>query len=210
MEQDDKAKLYYASWWRRICAHLIDGVIVLLPGIVQIHIGETSPRLLPIVVVPFSIIWIGYFIYCHKRWGKTVGKLALGIRVVGLDGSHLSWRQAVLRNIGEIAFTIPYLWVFINAYSTVPLAEYMSTPTANRFNMIKTLWPSWYPTVSTLNQCWMWSEFVVMLFNQRRRALHDFIAGTVVVQKMPTLKQARSENPYDIDFSKEMKRLGKL
>ena len=210
MATDDKAKLYYASWWRRICAHLIDGVIVLIPGLVQIHIGKTSPRLLPIVIVPISIIWIGYFIYCHKRWGRTLGKLALGIRVVGLDGSRLSWRQAVLRNIGEIALTLPYWWVFINAYSTVPLAEYMSTPITGRFKLIQTLFPSWYPPVSTLNQCWVWSEFVVMLFNERRRALHDFIAGTVVVQKKPTLKQARSENPFEDDFGKEMKRLSKL
>ena len=28
---------------------------------------------------------------------------------------------------------------------------------------------------------WTWSELIVMLFNQRRRALHDFIAGTVVI-----------------------------
>ena len=210
METDDKAKLYYASWWRRICANLIDGVIVLAPGMVQIHIGKTSPRLLPFVIVPFSIIWIGYFIYCHKRWGRTLGKLALGVRVVGLDGSRLSWRQAVLRNIGEIAFSLPYWWVFINAYSTVPLVEYTSTPIADRFKLIQTLFPSWYPTVSTLNQCWVWSEFVVMLFNERRRALHDFIAGTVVIQKKPTLKQARSENPFEDDFGKEMKRLSKL
>jgi uncharacterized RDD family membrane protein YckC len=28
---------------------------------------------------------------------------------------------------------------------------------------------------------WLGSEFVVLLLNRRRRALHDFIAGTVVV-----------------------------
>ena len=41
--------------------------------------------------------------------------------------------------------------------------------------------PSWYSTVSILMQIWIWSEFVSMLFNKRRRAVHDFIAGTVVL-----------------------------
>jgi uncharacterized RDD family membrane protein YckC len=40
--------------------------------------------------------------------------------------------------------------------------------------------PEWLDWVNTANQVWMWSEVVVMLFNRRRRALHDFIAGTVV------------------------------
>jgi uncharacterized RDD family membrane protein YckC len=29
----------------------------------------------------------------------------------------------------------------------------------------------------------VWGEFLVLLTNRERRALHDFIAGTVVVRK---------------------------
>jgi uncharacterized RDD family membrane protein YckC len=32
---------------------------------------------------------------------------------------------------------------------------------------------------------WMASEVVVLLFNRKKRALHDFIAGTVVVETAP-------------------------
>ena len=32
-------------------------------------------------------------------------------------------------------------------------------------------------------QLWTWSELIVMLTNRQRRALHDFIAGTVVIKK---------------------------
>ena len=34
-----------------------------------------------------------------------------------------------------------------------------------------------------MQQIWIWSEFVVLLFNRRKRAIHDFIAGTVVILK---------------------------
>jgi uncharacterized RDD family membrane protein YckC len=42
--------------------------------------------------------------------------------------------------------------------------------------------PAWHPTVTVLLQIWVWGEFVTMLFNKKRRAVHDFIAGTVVIR----------------------------
>jgi uncharacterized RDD family membrane protein YckC len=42
--------------------------------------------------------------------------------------------------------------------------------------------PGWYGMVSILMQVWIWGEFVTMLFNRKRRAVHDFMAGTVVVR----------------------------
>jgi uncharacterized RDD family membrane protein YckC len=34
---------------------------------------------------------------------------------------------------------------------------------------------------------WIWSEIIVLLFNRRKRALHDFIAGTVVIHTSSTM-----------------------
>jgi len=36
--------------------------------------------------------------------------------------------------------------------------------------------------VNILMQVWIWGEFLTMLFNKKRRAVHDFMAGTVVVR----------------------------
>jgi uncharacterized RDD family membrane protein YckC len=48
--------------------------------------------------------------------------------------------------------------------------------------------PPWYRAVTVLMQVWIWSEFVTMLFNKKRRAIHDFMAGTVVIKgRRPTL-----------------------
>jgi uncharacterized RDD family membrane protein YckC len=51
--------------------------------------------------------------------------------------------------------------------------------------------PRIWPPISRLGslgpqqgQIWVWSEVVVMLFNKRRRALHDFIAGTIVTSEL--------------------------
>ena len=45
-----------------------------------------------------------------------------------------------------------------------------------------------FGTHDALQQAWMWSELLVLLFNKKRRALHDFIAGTVVI-KVVTLSR---------------------
>jgi uncharacterized RDD family membrane protein YckC len=42
--------------------------------------------------------------------------------------------------------------------------------------------PPWYQAVNILTQIWIWSEFLTMLFNKKRRAIHDFMAGTVVIK----------------------------
>lgn len=52
-----------------------------------------------------------------------------------------------------------------------------------RFEYILPLLPAWYVLVDTVNQLWVWSEFIVLLFNKRKRAIHDFIAGTVVIKQ---------------------------
>ena len=43
--------------------------------------------------------------------------------------------------------------------------------------------PSWHYHIQLFQTVWVWSEFIVLLCNKRKRALHDYIAGTVVVNK---------------------------
>jgi uncharacterized RDD family membrane protein YckC len=60
-----------------------------------------------------TIIPFVYFIICEASQGATIGKMALGMRVVRLDGSPISWGQSFSRNllrlIDHIPYGIPYL-----------------------------------------------------------------------------------------------------
>jgi len=40
-----------------------------------------------------------------------------------------------------------------------------------------------YVLADILWTIWIWSELITMMFNERRRAIHDYMAGTVVIQK---------------------------
>jgi uncharacterized RDD family membrane protein YckC len=61
--------------------------------------------------------------------------------------------------------------------------QYYSLGLLKRTEMLESIAPSWYQVVKITTQIWVWSEFLTMLFNQKRRAIHDFMAGTVVIKK---------------------------
>ena len=53
--------------------------------------------------------------------------------------------------------------------------------------------PFWYNPLHAIQNIWILSEFIVLLTNQKKRALHDFVAGTVVVYKAPRPLPQRNE-----------------
>lgn len=61
-------------------------------------------------------------------------------------------------------------------------AEYDAIPAKLRLQQILERAPSWHKPEQVVENIWVWSELVVLLTNRKRRALHDFIAGTVVIK----------------------------
>ena len=96
----------------RFVAVLLDAVIVFFPlGIVVglitgggyanrgagyadagINVGGSAFLLL-------LALGLGYYIVCEAATGATLGKLMVGIRVVGEDGEHATFGAAVVRNL---------------------------------------------------------------------------------------------------------------
>jgi uncharacterized RDD family membrane protein YckC len=65
----------------------------------------------------------------------------------------------------------------------MPSEQYLALGFMDRSKYLVARAPAWYGTVNLLLQLWVWGEFVVMLTNKKRRALHDFMAGTVVIHQ---------------------------
>jgi hypothetical protein len=63
--------------------------------------------------------------------------------------------------------------------------EYQSLSLKARAKRELDLAPSWYKPLRWTRTSWDLGELVVLLTNRKRRALHDFIAGTVVVHAFP-------------------------
>jgi uncharacterized RDD family membrane protein YckC len=79
-----------ASRWRRVVGAYIDGVVIGVPFAAAHREGLPSWTILPMSAL--------YTIGMTRRWGRTVGKLAMGIAIVSsVARSRPTWRQAVLR-----------------------------------------------------------------------------------------------------------------
>ena len=97
-----------ANLGSRILAYLIDMVVVvagILAGAFAVTLlGEASDVVVPdwvaltIVLVLIPGWWLGYFIAFETLWrGRTLGKAALGLRVVTKEGAPVRFRHAAIR-----------------------------------------------------------------------------------------------------------------
>jgi uncharacterized RDD family membrane protein YckC len=109
--------LTIARFPSRILALLID-ILVQLPVLifVAVVVSATSASHLntasgaAIYLAGFMFVWIGYpLIFETLSRGKTLGKLALGIRVVSDDGSPERFRQALVRALSAAFIEV---WLF--------------------------------------------------------------------------------------------------
>ena len=136
------------------------------------------------LVIPMGALVVGYSIYCHARFGQTVGKHTMGIRVVSVTGERIGWREAWLRSSVDIPFVLLGAISSLVALAAISDANYYGVGWMERGANIRACEPAWLSWTSAAHNIWFWSEVVVMLFNEKRRSLHDFIAGTVVISEV--------------------------
>ena len=175
----------YRTAWRRFWAGLIDGFLfqplVWLDG--WIWSAFHTPLLLVPWFVSYSVCFVAYSVLLHWRWGQTLGKRVTGVRVHSLSGDPLSLRQAAMRDI------LPLILSIVGVLIALPDVAQGKNPYPDA--------AAGLAGISTFHRVVLWSslawwilEVATMLSNPKRRALHDFIAGTVVMRVTPP--QSRS------------------
>ncbi len=178
-----EARKIYAGFWRRFGAFWID-ILVMLPFIVLFqYINGLHRNVSFFTIIPSTFLFWGYTIYFHGRWGATLGKMATKIKVVKKDLSPIGYKEAFIRFSVDAFFTSLALIAQHIALSNISVEEFGRLAWSERQNRLKDLYPGWNHAVNLLHQIWIWSEFIVLLTNKKRRALHDFIAGTVVIHR---------------------------
>jgi uncharacterized RDD family membrane protein YckC len=149
--------------WRRLLALVYDLLIVvaivMVVGLLcQLATGGKLITTGARTVVPLwyqclqGLVVAAYFISSWRRGGQTVGMRPWRIRVTRDDGGTVTLQQAVIRLL----------------VAGAPMVLLLLAPA---FGLRTTLW--------TLLVVWA-GWFAVALFDRRRRAVHDFAAGTEV------------------------------
>lgn len=180
-------RLSYASFGQRFAALLLDSLILLPLGALTAWLAYNYRLFQLYYLIPGLAVTFLYNVYLVKRCGATPGKLIMGIHIVKVDGSTIAWKQAILRYAVELVFVAISSIAYCIAVLQISDAEYHSLSWVERSNRIQKLLPFWNQPTMLLQAVWVWSEPIVMLSNRSRRALHDFIAGTVVIRGMKQL-----------------------
>lgn len=154
---------------------------VLLPFIV-LHAWAFSISLMVGVLVSIvsAFLYPGYSIYFHGRFGQTIGKMTMKIRVISKNGVPLAWSQACYRSSVDLLLSLAQTATLVVATFRISGAGYEGLSWTDRAQRLEELTPyTW--ELMVLTNVWVWGELVVMLTNKESRALHDFIAGSIVV-----------------------------
>ncbi len=96
----------YAGFWIRCGARLIDGILL---AIVQYSLifavaglGSETAISLAVSALIYLLIQPSYEAVMTVKYRATLGKLALGIRVLRTDGSTLTWGRAIGRYFAQL------------------------------------------------------------------------------------------------------------
>lgn len=176
--------LIYAGFWRRVGAFLVDLLIFLPLGALFIWLSGHYRLFHLYYFVPGQILCIFYYVYLVQKYGGTPGKLILKIKIAKLDGSPVTYREAILRYLPEFILQNITSIALILAILRITDSEYLSLSYIERSKTLMRLTPPWYEPAQLIQNIWIWSEFVVLLTNSKKRAIHDFIAGTVVIHNV--------------------------
>ena len=121
----DTGPMEYASFWQRFAASLVDGflvvgilflVVFVLAGVGGVLSPERDTAFL-VFILPMYLLVYAYSPFMIGRYGATLGKMAVHIKVVDANGQRPSWGTAISREIvgrlvsGLIPFAIGYLWM---------------------------------------------------------------------------------------------------
>jgi uncharacterized RDD family membrane protein YckC len=172
----------YAGFWRRFAALWID-FLILSPLVFLAVWGINHYRLFnAFYFLPHLLIGLLYNVYLVRRFEGTPGKRFMGVRIKKLDGTRIGYREVTLRySVDFLLGAGSSFALIVTALSLTDTQYFAATSFTAKAQLLKELEPTWGKLLTVATNVWIWSEFIVMMTNEKRRALHDFLAGTVVL-----------------------------
>lgn len=167
----------YNTLWRRFWADIIDAFILLPINELDNFLSapEFNSKIQVVnAITSFLAFWL-YSVLLHVRYGQTIGKMITKVQVLDFSEERiLTLKQALVR---EAAFIIPDSLNLIWFIYLVVTHQYL-----DKSQLIIANLPIFIMSTSIVPYVFPILDLIVMVSNQKRRTLHDFFAGTVVVR----------------------------
>jgi uncharacterized RDD family membrane protein YckC len=195
LETDEVQEEIYAGFGPRLAAALLDGLLLLPVYIISRYFGTYGVTYQLSLILPYILLIIWLEVFMVKKYGGSPGKLMVNIKIIKLNGSNLGWREAMIRF--SVSF---FLLIFNSALTALALMaadadHYESLKWKEQHIYLTTLYPIHFLTMKISNNIWTYGELIFLLTNKKKRAIHDFMAGTVVVKTahLTTLRERLKE-----------------
>lgn len=135
----------YGGFWLRLLARLIDALVLMIPSVTVMILVVGTSFFTSIMGGDFSVLtggtpmfivaglinacmYAAYEAFLTSTYGGTLGKMALGLRVILTDGGMLNLQQALIRHLiyaggGIIGALVPMagflnvLWILVDNVS---------------------------------------------------------------------------------------------
>jgi uncharacterized RDD family membrane protein YckC len=160
----------FRTFWRRLWAGYVDTLVfaplMWLDHWIWEHASPLGFRVLWVVL--FSLSFPAYAVYMHGRFGQTLGKRLLRVKVTDISGRALTMSQSLRReaiNLPVLVWSLGAGLVLILSGSGPhdPLRSDYGPPAGIIFGLFGL-------------------EVLSTLGSRQRRAVHDLVAGSVVVR----------------------------
>jgi uncharacterized RDD family membrane protein YckC len=178
---DNTFESIYGTFGARLGALFLDWIF-LSPIVVAVAIFNSMRLSNYYYTYLFSqVVILFYFIYLPVRYGATPGKRLLGMTILKIDGSAISYRESFLKFAPQ--FLSGLLMFALQCY-IISLADeetFNSLSWVKQSNYLQSLLPFYFAIIMVLGNGFNFANLLVFLLNERKRSIGDVVAGTVVV-----------------------------
>lgn len=163
----------YQTFIPRFLALILDSILLLPLFVIDQMAADSSfsPTVKLGVNIATSLFGVLYVILMLYFFGQTVGKMLMKVKVLDVSEKPLRFIQSVLRNFPQLISVIVFLIFGDPEYflqSETEKVEFSKNLIGNSFYILLMIWGV--------------ADIVVFLMNDKKRALHDYVAGSVVVR----------------------------
>lgn len=171
----------YAGIGLRAPALIIDVIIFMGVCLLMIRLENYSFVSYAVSRYLLTVFVVAYDIFFLVKFGATPGKLAMKIKVVKTSLEPISFKEAFLRLSVNILFGVLSLIAFTIAFNSFSSEPYRVMTYIEKARYMGSFYPHWSNYIPTFSVLWGFGNLISILLNKKRRAIHDFIAGTVVI-----------------------------
>jgi len=172
----------YAGFWVRLGSIFLDFLIIIPFTTIILYLNNLQLNFYFFTLIPSLIFGLWYNVFLVNKYGGTPGKLLVGIKIIKINGQSVEWKEAILRHIVMFGITLISIFIMIRSIGIADSNYYESLTWIQKSQYLIGLSPVLFSIYTWLSNIWVYSELIVLLTNKRKRAIHDFIAGTVIIR----------------------------